>query len=245
MIRCVALCLCVLLCGLASTRTVSAQADLASAAEAAYRAGDYEAAKRKWSALLKERGADGRIEYDLGNCEYRLGDAARAIWRYERAQRALGADERVRFNLTLAERRLGLERGDAASFLADLRAGVRRLERGDWFFYGLGLEVLGLLVLALSIRARARGLAIFAVLLVVSGIACLVRCATLDDSRVLGAVVLAEGTQVRAEPRAALTATMRLGAGLRVEHLAASPQWIRIRYRDREGWVEREAVGLY
>lgn len=229
----------------AASLDVKARADLAEDAERAYRAGDYARAKERWLELLAERGADGRIEYDLGNCEYRLGDPARALWRFERAKRALGADERVRFNLTLAERALGLERPEASSFFADFGAWFARLDRAACFGYGLAFEVLGLVLLALGLRLRARALVVSAVVLIFVGVAGLVRCATLDDARILGGIVLEEGTKVRAEPREALAPTMRLGAGVRVEHLASSPQWVRIRYDGREGWMPRARVGLY
>ena len=217
----------------------------ADAAEAAYRAGEYQKAKDLWSAMLVERGVDGRLEYDIGNCCYRLGDYARALWRYERAARVLGGDERVRFNLALAERKLGLDSRESSSFFADARARVRRLNRGDWFVYGLGLEILGLVLLVVSLRRRSTLWIVFSGLVALVGAAGLVRAATLDADRVLGIIVLEEGTAVRGEPRAELDSILRLGAGVRAEYIAKSPGWVRLRIRDREGWVARENVGLY
>lgn len=235
---------CLACCGSVAAQSKAVAAD-AEAAEEAYRRGDYARAKELWTALLEQRGADGRLEYDIGNCEYRLEDYARALWRFERAARALGGDERVRFNLSLAERKLGLQSDEATSFFADARAKVRRLDRGDWFTCGLGLEVVGVLLLAFSLRRRAFVLAGVAALLTVLGAASLVRAATLDPDRILGVVVLEEDTPVRGEPREELDSILRLGAGVRAEFVAKSPGWVRLRIRDREGWVQRGSVGLY
>lgn len=217
----------------------------AALAEVAYRAGDYAKAKELWTRMLVERGEDGRLEYDLGNCEYRLGNYARAVWRFERARRALGADERVRFNLALAERKLGLEGADASSFFATLRGRLRRLDRGDWFSYGLAVELFGLILLGFVVRRRVRVLIVLATCLIVIGAASLARAATLDDSRILGVVILEDGTPVRGEPRAELQGLMKLGAGVRATYVADSPGWVRVRVGEREGWVPRPRVGLY
>ena len=217
----------------------------AAVAEAAYRAGDYEKAKQSWTAMLAEHAGDGRLEYNLGNCEYRLGNPARALWRYERAQRVLGADERVRFNLNLAQRALGLERPARASLWAAVATSFRRLTVGEFFVVGLVLEVLGLLMLLLGMRKRARGIILTAVLLLLVGISSLVRAATMDPQRILGAIVLEDHSALRAEPRDELDAVLQLGAGVRAEYRAASPGWVKLRVKNREGWMRREQLGLY
>ncbi len=244
MIRKVAYLICLLAAMSLAGATARAQG-YAEEAEAAYRAGDYAKAKAAWTALLAERGEDARIEFDLGNCEYRLGDHARALWRFERAKRGLGADERVLFNLALAERALGLQGSQNTSFFADLRARFRNLDAASWFWLGLSLEVAGLLVLALALRKRWRGVAFAASLCAVLGAFALARAATIEPDRVIGVVILEDGTALRAEPRSELAPLMKLSAGVRATYLASSPGWVRVRIQDREGWVERRAAGEY
>ena len=227
-----------------SSQAGAGQADPAARAEAAYRAGDYKAAQAAYRELLA-RAPDARVEYNLGNCAFRLSDYARALWRYERARRVLGDRKEIAFNRSLAIRRLGFIDASEVGLAEQGRRWIERWSALQWWGLGIVVELLGLGLLAWGIRRRGTGTMLVASSLVVLGLAAGSRALSVDDDRVLGVVVLKDGTALRSEPRAELAATLQLGAGAQLRYLASSPGWVRVRIGERDGWIPREAAGLW
>ena len=90
---------CALVCALAGV-TSAAEMDAVryNAANALYRAGNYEAAIARYEALLAQ-GQNGAVYYNLGNAYFKAGQIGRAVLSYERALRLMPGDEDVRTNL--------------------------------------------------------------------------------------------------------------------------------------------------
>ncbi len=213
-------------------------------AEAAYRRGDYAAARDAYASWLKTHD-DGRVEYDLGNTQFRLGDYGRALWRYERARRRLGDREDVVFNRNLAQRKLGRGRTDAKGIAASVKRRFHEWQAGSWFKLGVGLEGLGLLVLAFWFKRRSSWSLVVALLLLAPGVFAFTRALSVDDTRPLGVIILDDGTPLRGEPREQLAAIVTLGAGVRADLLSMSDHWLKIRVKGRVGWVPRPNAGVW
>jgi len=215
-------------------------------AQSAYRDGDYEGAKQLWESWLAERPAgDGRVFYNLGNCEYRLGDYPRALWRYEQAERLLGESKSLSFNLSLARRRLSVHMSHTGGLWASVRAAVASWRPATWFWLGAVLQGLGLVVLWRVFSRPTRLRVTLVVLLLVPGSLAVARSRSMDLSAPRGVVVLADRTALRAEPREELDAVTWLNAGVRARFLAETPDWLRVRVGDREGWIPRDRGGVF
>ncbi|PIE23847.1 MAG: hypothetical protein CSA62_05475 [Planctomycetota bacterium] len=244
-----------LLCFLALLLTSVAQAmedapGLLAQAERSYRAGEYKSAAQSWQRYLSEQeDGDARVEYNLGNCAFRLGEYAVAIWRYERAARVLRSSEELSFNLGLARQRLGIGPDESQGLLGQLRDEFAQWRSGDWLWLGLTCEVLGLLLMTVALLRRKPGLLIFGLLLALVGSAALYSARGLDEAQRGGtqshAIVFGDRTPIFAEPRDALEPKARLGAGVSVRVLEATPAWLRVEGRGVRGWVARDRLGLY
>ncbi|MFQ5503810.1 MAG: hypothetical protein ACE5F1_03315 [Planctomycetota bacterium] len=220
--------------------------DRLASARAARLRGDYQTARRHYGELLGEGSdADGRLEYNLGNCEYRLGNFARALWRYEQARRQLGDREELVFNRSLALRRLGIDTGEGEGLLESVRQSLSELGGGTWFWIGLGLDALALCLLWRGLVGGGRTRVLLALLLLLPAGYTLLHSLGIDEKAPRGVVILEDQTDLRAEPRAELPALRVLNAGLRARYVSGTPDWLRIRVGEREGWVPRERAGVY
>lgn len=86
-------------------------------ADAAYAAGDFEAARAAYGALADQGLGGADVLYNLGNAHYRLGRRGPARLAYERAIRLSPRHEDARYNRDLIRRQIG-ETASPRDFLA-------------------------------------------------------------------------------------------------------------------------------
>ena len=89
--------------GLALAVTATAQTrapeEVFAAGNAAYEAGDFDAAVAEYLRLVAQGAVHRDLYYNLGNAYYRSGDLGRAVLYYERALRLTPRDDDVQANV--------------------------------------------------------------------------------------------------------------------------------------------------
>jgi tetratricopeptide (TPR) repeat protein len=224
------------LCVLLAAASLSAQERPASAGEAAYRQGEYDAAV---AAFAQQAAAgDRRAAYNLGNSHYRQGRFAEALAAYESARLATPRDPQLLFNIRLTRQKLDLVEAGGEPFLttlAELRDALTPWER-LWLCAGLNLLAAGLVLLG-GRRLRAIGVVVlFPALLV------LLEVAWWGPVRPPKGIVTVPKVALRAEPKAELEALMTIRAGVAVAVLQEGPAWTRVRLRDRQGYLPNDSL---
>ncbi len=222
-------------------------------ANAAYVAGKYDLARKRYEQIVHQGVLNERLFYNLGNAYFRQGALGRAIWAYEKA---LKIDPK----LSEAQANLHLARQEVARKVKDKVVGTpqpafrQRLVRyfsvtgATATFYALWYVAFGLLITVLLLR---RGVlhSLLIVLTVVAGISAAffawVYHARIDlAEHTREAVVLEDQVAVREGPRGIATKSFEIHAGLKVDLAAREDQWRKIRLPNGlEGWVRADQLG--
>ncbi|MGC4000579.1 MAG: hypothetical protein QM767_25290 [Anaeromyxobacter sp.] len=218
------------------------------AANAAYLAGDFQAAAGGYQALL-DAGWDGpALHLNQGNARLRLGHRGAAAASFLRALRLDPGDADARANLALAQAG-NVDRVVGAAGQPLLQRLVART--GDALATALFAAPWALLWLALALRRRAgpgargvlTGLAVVCALAAAAGGALL--AARAADRRVPVAVVTAPASPVREGPEPALKPAFELHEGTPVRLLELRGQAARVQLENGlEGWVARADLEL-
>lgn len=216
----------------------------------AYRAGEWDVARARWSEALEED-PEGRVLdraavlYDLGNVAWRQGQGLEAVAWYTAALRLSPRDGDARANLELVRGKLGLEPDDRG----DLDSTVRRalsfltLAEAEWVVLG----TLALLAGALSFEAFYGGAAgrraVVGALLVV-GAALVPWARSLREADRDPVMVIAEdGSSVHSEPRAEAAVIGQLQPAAVVERIDRVPGWVRVDLGHGErGWAPADEL---
>ncbi|MBL8863197.1 MAG: SH3 domain-containing protein [Planctomycetes bacterium] len=221
-----------------------------ASAVAAYRAGDWSAARAEWTALLAaEPRAAGperaRLLGNLGNVAFREGRVLESVGWFTAALRHAPRDTGLWANLEHARRVAKLEPADRG----DLRATLRRLlgaftpaEARLLALGGLALLAAGLSFEALRGGRSGRRAALAGAALALALAAPWIHGAwTALDAPAL--IVAEARTAVRSEPRESAAVVAEGPAGAEVELVDALPGWAKVRLADAtEGWIPEPAV---
>jgi tetratricopeptide (TPR) repeat protein len=236
-----------ILAGLALASTARAQGSELTAAEQAYRSGDYTKAAELYQSVLSRGLTSGEIYYNLGNCYYKVGQYGRAILNYKRAERLLGQDPDLEINLRLANlnvpdrieplpRFFLLRLIEKAGESLSARGWASLLIIGEWAL----LACLGGLVYLRSPGRRRLLTGVFTLsllLLVVSGGFHLLERA--HQNRDQG-VVIADKTEVHSAPEESSTELFALHGGTTFIILRQVPGWAEVHLADgKQGWMPK------
>ncbi len=212
----------------------------------ACRKGDYQTGKQGFEKWLREHPeGNGRVEYNLGNCEYRLDHPARALWRWKRAARRLGSLPQISHNIALVQRQLSLPPEDQAGLFQEFKTYLTQLRPSDYWHLSLLFEVPAIVLLLLYLRRRKPLPLILGLLLYLPALLSAQKASQSPNPKPLGVVILADDLPLRTEPRPSLPATARLPKGLSLPLLSETPEWLKIRYGHTDAWVPRSGVGLW
>ncbi len=221
-----------------------------AAAIAAYRAGDFAAARAAWTELLAAEpriGGDerGRVLYDLGNLAFREGHTLEAVGWYSASLRLRPRDADTWANLEHARREAKLEPADRGDFRATLRRLVGAFTPGESRL----LALFGLLAWAgtLAFEALRGGRAGRWSAIGGAAVALLFSAPWLHGAwtRVDRPALVVEDAKalVRSEPRTDAAVVAEAPAGDEVEVVDALPGWTKVRVADgTAGWVGANAV---
>lgn len=212
----------------------------------ACRKGDYKTGKQGFETWLKKHPqGNGRVEYNLGNCEYRLDHPARALWRWKRAERRLGGRPEILHNIALVQRQLSLPPEEQAGLLQELKSSLTKLRPADYWRLTLLFEIPALALLFLAFKRRKVTPLLLGVILYLPAVLSAKNATQSPSPKPLGVVVLQDDLPLRTEPRPSLSPTARLPKGLSLPLLSQSPDWLKVRYGRTEAWVPRSGVGTW
>lgn len=224
------------------------------AANAAYAAGNYEAAIAGYEALLQTEGLAGEtraeVLYNLGNSLFKTGENARAILAYERCLRLNPGHKDAQYNLEFAEQRIVDNIEDHHQFfLLQWAQSVRGWAgEGTWLLWSVVLFVLcivGMLVFAFGHQTAVRKSAFYtgvvalcvAILTFWAGMSLHHRDMAQEEAIIVQGVVNAKSS-----PDKSGTDLFVLHEGTKVRIGDVVGEWCEIRVGDHIGWIRQSAL---
>lgn len=216
---------------------------------AAYRRGDWSAAREAWSEDWRteglSNGARARLAYNLGNAVYREGSAARAGAWYELALVYEPRFSDARANLDHVRTSLGLPPLDRGDLSGTFLIAASSLRAAEWRLAAFALLAVGAALWLMSSPSRSRAWRFGA--LAAFGCTLLALAAAAwgghreDPAR---AWLVGQGrVELRSEPRDAAAAVGDAGVLERVERLDTLAEWTKVRTSGGlEGWLRTESV---
>jgi tetratricopeptide (TPR) repeat protein len=215
-------------------------------ANAAFAAGDYGAARKGFSEILKDDGPSAPLLFNLGNASLRAGDIGEAVLSYERALLLAPRDQDIRANLRQARKAANLPIPEEDTWMRT----VRLLTTNGWAWLASGaLDALcGALLASRLLRGDARRAGVrralravaasAATLLLVAGAACATRLRELDRAVVLGADPT---LRVAPYPSATVSSDLAPGEIVRVERMHQGFALVRTG-AGKSGWLSGDSV---
>lgn len=241
----------VLLLGLAWLCVLGASAPAAQqdAATAAYRRGDWAAARAAWLEEWQRsdlpRGERARLAYNLGNASYREGATPRAGAWYELALTLDPALADARANLDHVRTSLGLPPLDRGDLSGTFLIAASSLRAAQWRLLAFVLLAAGAVLWMLSSPSRSRGWRLGAMATFL-GVLLALAAAAFGDRREdpARAWLVSQGrSDLRSEPRDAAPVVGDAGVLERVHVLDSLPEWAKVRTDGgMEGWTRAESV---
>ncbi|MBN1560580.1 tetratricopeptide repeat protein [candidate division KSB1 bacterium] len=219
----------------------------------AYQQHDFEAAVNHFEAALQYGQASAAVYYNLGNAYYKLDQIGKAILNYERAKRLQPRDDDIDFNIKIAQLRVvdKIPSPEADFFFKFWHGMKYLLDLGEFAMLTIGLYILLIAFIVVMLFAKNRvvlrliriaRLPIFLLLLVV-GFIFVVRVH--EDINKKHGVILAEKVSVLSSPSADSTEMFALHEGVKIQIIAQSGDFFRIRLTDgKDGWIPLAALEI-
>jgi tetratricopeptide (TPR) repeat protein len=212
----------------------------------AYQQNDYETAISHFEAALQHGQASAAIYYNLGNAYYKLGQIGKAILNYERAKKLQPRDDDIDFNLKITQLRVVDKIPSPESdFFFKFWHGIKYLRGlGEFAMSTIGLYIL--LIALIVIRLFTKNTTILRltriarwpifILLILSSSLFVVRVQ--EDISQKHGVILVEKVNVLSSPSADSTEMFALHEGVKIQIIAQSGDYCRIRLTDgKDGWI--------
>lgn len=216
------------------------RADDLARANAAYAAGDFQAARQIYEQVLRT-GNYANVWYNLGNACFRLNEFGRAALAYERALLAQPGHPEAAANLKVLRQRKG-----AASSLPEWQERIWRYTvRPSAIYAGLAVSWTGAIWIGAVVLRRRTSLAslAFPTLLVIVGAALAGGAAWARAKMTTLALVINETTEARSEPADLANVVQGLPAGSRILLISAQGDWSYAELPNgSRGWVRSNSI---
>lgn len=216
-----------------------------------YKNGKYEQAIEAYNSVLKTNKHSAELYYNIGNCYYKLNKVAPAIYNYEKALVLSPNDSEILNNLKFAQKRTVDEikvvpKVGFAKLLRDFTA-VFKYNTWAWIsvlFSGLFLVFfLGYYFSAITLNKRIFFGAMFLMLasLLISISAALFERSYFKNEK--PAIVFAETTEVKSEPKKSAPSVIMLHEGTKVFVEETVDNWKKVQLTDgTDGWIEESTI---
>ena len=218
---------------------------------ALYQKGNYNEAVTEYEGVLQTRKQSAELYFNLANCYYKLNKVAPAIYNYEKALVLNPGDQDVKNNLKFAQKLTideikEVPKVGGAKLLRDFTGA---LHYDQWAWIAVGFSVLFLLFfigyyfssLTLSKRIFFIGMFVIVFAILISVLAAIFEKTHYDNER--PAIVFAEITPVKGEPKASGSDVVMLHEGTKVFVLETLDDWKKVQLTDdTEGWIESSAI---
>lgn len=218
---------------------------------ALYQKGKYEEAITAYQGVLDSKKESAELYFNIANCYYKLNNVAPAIYNYEKAILLDPTDSEIQNNLAFAQKMTidEIKVVPKVGFAKLLRDFTGTFHYNTWGLIIMVLSGLFLLFfigyyfsqLTLSKRIFFIGMFILVFLVLLSFLAAVFEKSQFENER--PAIVFAEITQVKSEPKASSSDVFTLHEGAKVFLHESIENWVRIELTDgSEGWIEKSAV---
>lgn len=219
----------------------------------AYQKSDYQAAVAHFEAALQQGQESDALYYNLGNACYKLGEIGRAILYYERAKKMNPADDDINFNLAIAQLRV-VDKipSPETDFIFKLWNGIKNiLSLEHYAVSALSLYILFMTLIVLQLLFKNTRLVAFVrfsrlplfILLAMIGSLFVIRVR--QDIKVKHAIILVDKVSVVSSPASDSMEMFALHEGVKIQVIAESGEFMRIRLTDgKDGWVRRNVLEI-
>lgn len=218
---------------------------------ALYQKGKYEEAIAAYETILDSKKESAELYFNLANCYYKLNKVAPAIYNYEKALVLNPNDSEIQNNLAFAHKltideikvvpKVGfakLLRDFTGAFHYNTWAWITVAFSGFFLLFFLGYYFSQL---TSSKRIFFIGMFMIVFLILLSGLAAIFEKSHFENER--PAIVFAEITQVKSEPKSSSSDVFMLHEGAKVFLHESIENWVKIELTDgSEGWIENSAV---
>ncbi len=218
---------------------------------ALYQKGKYEEAISAYETILDSKKESAELYFNLANCYYKLNKVAPAIYNYEKALVLNPNDSEIQNNLAFAHKLTidEIKVVPKVGFAKLLRDFTGAFHYNTWAWITVALSGFFLLFflgyyfsqLTSSKRIFFIGMFMIVFLILLSGLAAIFEKSHFENER--PAIVFAEITQVKSEPKSSSSDVFMLHEGAKVFLHESIENWVKIELTDgSEGWIENSAV---
>jgi tetratricopeptide (TPR) repeat protein len=218
---------------------------------ALYQKGKYEEAISAYETILDSKKESAELYFNLANCYYKLNKVAPAIYNYEKALVLNPNDSEIQNNLAFAHKLTidEIKVVPKVGFAKLLRDFTGAFHYNTWAWITVALSGFFLLFflgyyfsqLTSSKRVFFIGMFLIVFLILLSGLAAIFEKSHFENER--PAIVFAEITQVKSEPKSSSSDVFMLHEGAKVFLHESIENWVKIELTDgSEGWIGNSAV---
>jgi tetratricopeptide (TPR) repeat protein len=218
---------------------------------ALYQKGNYNEAVTEYESVLQTKKQSAELYFNLGNCYYKLNKVAPAIYNYEKALVLNPGDEDIKNNLKFAHKLTideikEVPKVGGAKLLRDF-TGAFHYDEWAWISVGFSglflLFFIGYYFSSLTLSKRIFFIGMFAIVfaILISVLAAIFE--KTHDRSERPAIVFAEITALKGEPKTSGSDVVMLHEGTKVFVLETLDDWKKIQLTDdTEGWIESSAI---
>jgi len=218
---------------------------------ALYQKGNYNEAITAYESVLSNKKQSAELYFNLGNCYYKLNKVAPAIYNYEKALVLNPNDNEIKNNLKFAQKMTIDEIKDVpkVGFAKLLRDFTAEFHYDTWAWIAVSFSGLFLLFFVgyyfsqttLLKRIFFFGMFVLVFLILISVLSAIFEKSHYENER--PAIIFAEVTEVKGEPKSSASAVYTLHEGTKVYVHDVLDNWKKIELTDgSEGWIESAAI---
>lgn len=216
-----------------------------------YKKEQYEQAVVVYEGILKSGQQSAELYFNLGNAYYKLHKVAPAIYNYEKALLLNPNDTEIETNLKFAQKMAidAIKVVPKVGFSQMLNETLDVFPYNAWAGLSTAFSILFLLFFigyyfgSTSVLKRSFfvGMMVALLLVLISVLAAVIEKNNYESER--PAIVFAEVTAVKNEPKSNAPVAFELHEGTKVFVLEKQENWSKIQLTDEtEGWIEKDAI---
>jgi tetratricopeptide (TPR) repeat protein len=205
-----------------------------------YNKEDYQNALQSFESIEKKGNISADLYFNIGNCYYKLGKVAPSIYNYEKALILNPDDEAIQTNLSFAQKMAidDIKILPEVGFKKMVKEFTSKLHYDTWAWIAVCIAFLSLLSFL--------GYFFSLFLLLLIGIGVTVFSAFLQknfDKNYNPAIVFAEATTLKSEPKNSSEDVATLHEGTKVFVLETLGNWSQVELTDKtKAWINKEAI---
>jgi len=216
-----------------------------------YNKGDYEQAVTSFESIVNKGNESADLYFNIANCYYKLGKVAPSIYNYEKALLLNPDDEAIQTNLSFAQKMTidDIKFVPEVGFKKMIKDFTSKLHYDTWAWVSVCIALLCLLsflgyYFGNTVFLKRTFFSLFLMFLV--GIGVTVFAAFLQkkfDANYNPAIVFAETTTLKSEPKNSSEDVVTLHEGTKVLVLEALGNWKKVALSDKtKAWINKDAI---